>query len=110
MTTDVRTRGAPAGRRDAVVGLITLAALRESVVGVRQGEVAQRLGVRQGNISKIEGRGDMKLSTLTAYIGALGGQLELRAHVDGKIFVLDIEETRGTKRPRRRESGSTPNA
>ena len=77
----------------------TLAALRTRA-GINQIEMAEKLGVRQGNISKIENRGDMRLSTLQNYLAAIGGRLELRAVVGREMFVLDIEETRGSKRPR----------
>ncbi len=41
--------------------------------------VAERLGVDQGAVSKIEKRADMYVSTLRGYIEAVGGHLELRA-------------------------------
>jgi transcriptional regulator with XRE-family HTH domain len=101
------TVGAPvsAGRarrsKDAVVGSATLAILRERA-GFTQGALATKLDVRQGNISKIEARGDMRLSTLEHYLEAIGAKLELRAIVGRDVFVIDIEETRGQKRPRHR--------
>ena len=41
--------------------------------------VAARLGVNQGEVSKIEHRTDLYISTLAEYIAALGGELEIRA-------------------------------
>ena len=42
-------------------------------------QLAGVLGVNQGEVSKIEHRSDMCISTLSDYIEALGGQLEIRA-------------------------------
>lgn len=44
-----------------------------------QAEVARILGVHQGEVSKIEHRTDVYLSTLATYVAALGGRLEIRA-------------------------------
>lgn len=55
-----------------------LTALRESR-GVTQVEIAEALGVSQANVSKIERREDLYLSTLRAYVEALGGRLALTA-------------------------------
>ena len=41
--------------------------------------LAQTLGVNQGEVSKIEHRTDVYLSTLASYVEALGGRLEVRA-------------------------------
>lgn len=45
--------------------------------------VAQQLGTVQSEISKLEGRDDALLSTITAYIKALGGTLDLVARFPG---------------------------
>ncbi|HEX5165267.1 MAG TPA: hypothetical protein VFV93_07725 [Thermomicrobiales bacterium] len=42
-------------------------------------EVAETLEVSQANISRIEHEDDLYLSTLSGYVAALGGRLELRA-------------------------------
>ena len=44
-----------------------------------QAGLAETLGVNQGEVSKIEHRTDLYLSTLAGYIEALGGKLEIRA-------------------------------
>ncbi len=56
--------------------------------GLSQEVVAGRLGVGQAAVSKVERRRDVGLSTLRAYVRALGGSLELRAHVGEEDFVL----------------------
>ncbi|MDP9454658.1 MAG: transcriptional regulator [Actinobacteria bacterium] len=58
--------------------VLALAELRESR-GVTQAELAGALGVSQPNVSKLEGKGDIRLSTLGGYVAALGGRLEVRA-------------------------------
>lgn len=54
-------------------------ALRELREARNQSQVslARRLGVRQVNISRLENREDLRLSTLTKYIDAMGGRLHL---------------------------------
>jgi predicted XRE-type DNA-binding protein len=57
-----------------------LAEIRESA-GLNQTEVANRLGVSQSRVSRIE-RGDLdrtELATVRAYVGALGGEVEIIA-------------------------------
>lgn len=58
-----------------------LSELRTSV-GVTQVELAGRLGVSQGNVSELERRDDLFLSTLREYVEALGGKLEVNAVFD----------------------------
>lgn len=55
-----------------------LADLRESR-GLTQLQLARRLGVTQVNVSRIERAEDTQLSTISRYVEALGGHLELRA-------------------------------
>jgi transcriptional regulator with XRE-family HTH domain len=51
--------------------MIDLAAIRRAT-GLTQTELAHSLGVGQAQISKIERQGDMLMSTLVAYLTALG--------------------------------------
>jgi DNA-binding XRE family transcriptional regulator len=55
-----------------------LAELRE-VLALTQATLAAELGVKQAEISKIERRADMLISTLSRLIRAMGGELEIRA-------------------------------
>lgn len=100
-----RTGASARGKCASVVLSTTLAAMRDRA-GLTQGELAEKLGVRQGNISKIEARGDMRLKTLRNYLAAVGGALELRAIVGADVFVIDILETRGLKRSRQAENST----
>jgi len=52
---------------------------------VSQAELAGRLGVTQGAISKLEHADDVRVSTLRQYLEALGARLEL-------VAVFDDEE------------------
>lgn len=47
--------------------------------GITQVDLADRLGVSQGNVSEIERREDLFLSTLAGYVAAMGGHLEVSA-------------------------------
>jgi DNA-binding XRE family transcriptional regulator len=51
--------------------------------GVTQDEMAVRIGTSQGEISKLERRSDLLVSTLEAYVEALGGTLDLTVRFPG---------------------------
>lgn len=65
--------------RDAL-GLAGIRAERK----VTQVELATRLERSQGNISELERRSDVYLSSLREYVEALGGVLEVNAVFEGK--------------------------
>ena len=48
-----------------------------------QARLAQRLGVRQDSVSRLERRSDMLISTLRGYVRALGGELAIVARLPG---------------------------
>lgn len=50
--------------------------------GITQAELAERLGKSQGNVSELERRNDVYLSSLREYVEALGGKLEIAAIFD----------------------------
>jgi transcriptional regulator with XRE-family HTH domain len=57
--------------------------------GLSQAQVAAALEVSQPNISRIEQEDDVRLSTLTRYVEALGGRLEITAvFADERIPLL----------------------
>lgn len=64
----------------------TLADLRKQL-GITQEIIAQRQGVRQVNISRLEKRHDMLISTLHKYVEALGCQLEINIRVSPSEIV-----------------------
>jgi transcriptional regulator with XRE-family HTH domain len=58
-----------------------------------QAKLAEMLGVNQGEISKIEHRTDIYISTLAGYVEALGGKLEIRAiFPDREMRISQFEE------------------
>ncbi len=59
-----------------------LAEIRNQV-GLTQKELAATLEIKQPSLSKIESQDDMKIGTLIRIIEALGGELELIAHMPG---------------------------
>jgi transcriptional regulator with XRE-family HTH domain len=74
---------------------VRLAELRQ-LRGLSQGELAERAGVGQANVSRIEGRADFKVSTLARVVAALGGSLVLLARFpDGTERELEIGHRRG---------------
>ena len=64
----------------------SLKALR-ALSGKAQVEVARRLGIKQPSVSKIERQADLYLSTLRAYVEAVGGELELVVKLPGQAPV-----------------------
>src|SRR5579862_3081896 len=62
----------------AIYDALELAKVRENRK-VTQREMAAALDVTQANISRIEHQDDIYLSTLSGYVQALGGKLEVRA-------------------------------
>jgi|SRR5262245_32067677 hypothetical protein len=64
--------------RDALRAVLALTELREAR-GVTQQQLAQAWKVSQANVSRVEHEQDLYLSTLSAYVNALGGRLELTA-------------------------------
>ena len=60
-----------------------------------QAKMAEILGVAQSEISKIEHRTDLYISTLAEYVTALGGELEIRAvFPDGDVKITQFELTK----------------
>ncbi|MCO7515619.1 helix-turn-helix domain-containing protein [Pseudomonas guariconensis] len=72
--------------RELVREEMTLRALRKQLQ-ITQEDLAERLDIRQGNVSKVENRSDMLISTLRGYVEAMGGRLELVAHMPGRAPV-----------------------
>jgi transcriptional regulator with XRE-family HTH domain len=58
--------------------------------GMTQVELAEVLTVTQAALSKLERRSDVKLSTLRAYVQALGGQLSVVAKFADKAVGIEL--------------------
>ena len=55
--------------------------------------LSKLLGVKQANVSRIENRTDMYVSTLRSYIQAMGGQLDIIARFpDGDVYINQFED------------------
>jgi transcriptional regulator with XRE-family HTH domain len=61
---------------------MTLYELRKAS-GLTQANVADQLHIGQGDVSKLERRADMYVSTLAGYLQAVGADLEIRAVFSG---------------------------
>jgi DNA-binding XRE family transcriptional regulator len=73
---------------------LAFAELRESKQMTRQ-EMTQTLGVSRHNVSRIEPQDDVYLSTLSHYVEALCGQLEVRAvFPEGSVALLERDTDR----------------
>ncbi len=89
----------PANRRQKIAQRVceTIAAMPldelRKARQMTQAKLAQSLGVNQGEVSKIEHRTDLYLSTLSEYVEALGGRLEIRAvFPDREVRITQFEE------------------
>jgi transcriptional regulator with XRE-family HTH domain len=58
------------------INSLRLQQVREAA-GLTQEQVAQRMGVTQASLSRLEHRPDVKLSNIRKYIEAVGGRLEV---------------------------------
>ena len=81
---------------------MSLRDLRKAL-GKTQAAMADRLGIKQENVSRIEQRSDMLLSTLNNYLRGMGGRLRLVAEFAGRPPVeltglADVVETEGPPR------------
>ncbi|WP_137137927.1 XRE family transcriptional regulator [Pseudomonas asiatica] len=87
-------KGLPAARRqkieqrgaELIAEQMTLQELRKDL-NLTQEAMADILAIKQGNVSKVEKRTDMLISTLREYVEAMGGTLELVARLPGRAPV-----------------------
>lgn len=64
--------------RELIAEYLTLQDLRKARE-LTQERMAELLGIKQENVSRLEKRTDLLLSTLTGYVAAMGGRLRLVA-------------------------------
>jgi transcriptional regulator with XRE-family HTH domain len=62
---------------------MTLQDLRKAMTQTQE-RVAKKLGIKQENVSRIEQRTDLLISTLRGYVEAMGGKLHLLAEFKGR--------------------------
>ncbi|MBV0917239.1 helix-turn-helix domain-containing protein [Mycobacteroides chelonae] len=72
--------------------MIDLAAVRRAT-GVTQVELASRLRTTQGGVSRIERQSDWRLSTLVAYLDALGVSATLTVSVGEESFIQALNDS-----------------
>lgn len=76
-----------------------------------QASIARRLNVNQAAISQMESRSDMYLSTLRAYIEALGGTLDIRAQFpEGEIVLNELTDLNAPPRSAHSTNAATVRA
>lgn len=85
---------------------MTIAQIRKAI-GMAQATIANVLGVTQGEVSRMERRPDMYISTLRRYLEAMHGELVLTARFDGQpdvsISLADIEQPTAAEAAEERE-------
>jgi transcriptional regulator with XRE-family HTH domain len=98
---EIRARSAPetleaaARKKETMLAVLELNELRRAR-NLTQEELAGRLGVRQTNVSRMERRTDMHISTLREVIEAMGGELEITARFpDGEYRIDQFAGTEG---------------
>ena len=74
-----RVQRAKAKAKEAMAEMLLTEIRKEA--GFTQQDLAQKLGMKQPSLSKLESQDDMQISTLKRLIKALGGQLELIVHM-----------------------------
>lgn len=79
--------GGKAGR--AAEHHLSLREMREAL-GLTQSEVADRLNKSQGELSKLERRKDVHLSTLRSYVAAMGGEMEVVIRFETRVVRLKV--------------------
>src|SRR5271156_5926019 len=84
------SRVRPVGERGMKMGRrFNLKSLR-TAFGKTQSDISHETGMAQGDVSKLEARQDVKLSTLERYVAALGGKVEVVVVVGDRRYRIDI--------------------
>jgi DNA-binding XRE family transcriptional regulator len=84
---------------------LTLRDLRQAQ-NLTQERMAELLGVEQENVSRLERRADLLLSTLSSYVAAMGGKLRLVAEFPSRKPVTIMLSDLHNKDPRKPQSRS----
>lgn len=84
---------------------LTLRDLRQAQ-HLTQERMAALLGVEQENVSRLERRADLLLSTLSSYVAAMGGKLRLVAEFPNrKPVTVALSDLNGDGAPKPRSRG-----
>ena len=84
---------------------LTLRDLRQAQ-RLTQERMAELMGVEQENVSRLERRADLLLSTLSSYVAAMGGKLRLVAEFPGREpIAIGLADIAGKAPLERRQRG-----
>jgi transcriptional regulator with XRE-family HTH domain len=89
---EIRAKASPevlAGAEEALTSL-RLADLRRAR-NLTQETVAERLSVRQVSVSRMESRGDVRVSTLRSVVTAMGGTLDVLARFPDAVYRITFD-------------------
>lgn len=90
MSPESRTRSEAKAKQ--IIDELALDELREAR-NLTQEQLARVLRVRQSSISKMEKRADMYISTLQAFIKAMGGELKIEAiFPEGRVNITQFDK------------------
>ena len=76
-------------RAKEMMAEMLLAEIRQAA-GMTQEEVAASLGIKQPTLSRMESQDDMQVGTLQRLVRALGGELEIIAHLPSRDFRIRL--------------------
>lgn len=80
-------------RAKAMMAEMLLGEIRR-LVGLTQEDLAEKLGIKQPTLSKLESQDDMHVSTLNRVVEGLGGKLEIIVHLPaGDIRIQQFEKS-----------------
>jgi DNA-binding XRE family transcriptional regulator len=99
----IETRG-----RELVAEYLTLQDLRKARA-LTQERLAELLGINQENVSRLEKRTDLLLSTLSSYVAAMGGRLQIVAEFPGRppVVLSGLGDAEGAKPAKSGRRGSS---
>ncbi len=83
------SRARAKGRAKEMMAEMLLAEIRQAA-GMTQEEVAASLGIKQPTLSRMESQDDMQVGTLQRLVQALGGELEIIAHLPSRDFRIRL--------------------
>ena len=78
---------------------------------ITQTQMARKLGVKQEQISRIEKRTDLYISTLRSYVEGVGGKLKLVVELPNRapVLITGLGDDGGQKRAKKKaENGAKP--
>ncbi len=83
------SRARAKARAKEMTAKMLLAEIRQAA-GMTQEEVAASLGIKQPTLSRMESQDDMQVGTLQRLVQALGGELEIIAHLPSRDFRIRL--------------------